>query len=95
MSALSMKPGVNFEPILRFEPVPLQITLLREEATPSGGSTAVYQVWRTAEAERCRRCGPGLCTLSRIPGHEDYATCSFVVAGQVSSGLAATLTRRV
>jgi hypothetical protein len=95
MSAVSIKPVVNFEPILRFEPLPLQIRLLREEATPGAGSTAVYQVWRMAEAERCRRCDPGLCTISPIPGHEAYATCSFVVAGHVSAGLASTLTRGI
>ena len=95
MGAVSPTPVVNFEPILRFEPLPLQITLLREEANLDGGSTGVYQVWRTNEGERCRRCSLGLCTLNPIPGHEAYSTCSFVVAGHVSARLAATLTRGV
>jgi hypothetical protein len=95
MGAVSPDPVYSKSSILHFQPLPLQITLLREEATPHGGSTGIYQVWRTVEGERCRRCSPGLCTLSPIPGLEAYATCSFVVAGQVSARLAATLTRGV
>ena len=95
MGALSPKPVMSFEPILSFEPLPLQITLLKGEAIPDEATTGVYQVWRTVEGERCRRCSPGLCTLSRIPGLEAYATCAFVVAGHVSARLAATLTRGV
>lgn len=93
MSAVSPVLVVGFEPILSFEPLPLQITLLKGETNSEEASTGVYQVWRTIEGERCRRCSPGLCTLSRIPGLEAYATCAFVVAGHVSARLAATLTR--
>jgi len=95
MGALSPKPVVSFEQILSFEPLPLQITLLKGEAIPDEATTGVYQVWRTVEGERCRRCSPELCTLNRIPGLEAYATCAFVVAGHVSARLAATLTRSV
>ncbi len=93
MGAVWPTPVMSFEAILSFEPLPLQITLLKGEAIPEGTSTGVYQVWRTAEGERCRRCSPGLCTLNRIPGLEAYATCAFVVAGHVSASLATTLTR--
>ncbi len=95
MGAVSPNMMVCFEPIVSFEPLPLQITLLKREAIPEGDSTGVFQVWRTVEGERCRRCSPGLCTLNRIPGLEAYATCTFMVAGHVSARLAATLTRGV
>ena len=95
MNAVSPKSIVSFEPILSFEPLPLQITLLKGKANSEEGSTGVFQLWRTVEGERCRRCSPELCTLNRVPGLEAYATCAFVVTGHVSACLATKLTRSV